>query len=124
MECCHEDGNPANNRLDNLRWDTHSANCKEKQRHGRPNGGKCFVTGHDPRRGATRKGEETGSARLTTDQVLSICREYRCPSRRKSNVKQLAAKYGVSETSIRDILVGRTWKHLNAAKIALALNLI
>lgn len=26
MECCHADGNPANPRLENLRWDTSSAN--------------------------------------------------------------------------------------------------
>lgn len=26
MECCHNDGNPGNNRLENLRWDTRSSN--------------------------------------------------------------------------------------------------
>lgn len=33
-ECCHNDGNRANNRLENLRWDTHTANMYDKQRHG------------------------------------------------------------------------------------------
>lgn len=33
-EACHNDGNPANNRLDNLRWDTRSANKLDAVRHG------------------------------------------------------------------------------------------
>lgn len=32
---CHNDGNPANNRLDNLRWDTIDENLKDVSRHGR-----------------------------------------------------------------------------------------
>lgn len=32
---CHYDGDPTNNRLDNLRWDTASANNKDRVRHGR-----------------------------------------------------------------------------------------
>lgn len=34
MECCHNDGNPANNHLGNLRWDTPSANVLDQVRHG------------------------------------------------------------------------------------------
>ncbi len=34
MECCHNDGDETNNRLANLRWDTHSANLLDKRRHG------------------------------------------------------------------------------------------
>jgi hypothetical protein len=33
-ESCHYDGNPANNCLENLRWDTHSSNIFDKVRHG------------------------------------------------------------------------------------------
>jgi hypothetical protein len=33
-EACHNDGNPANNRLHNLRWDTHLANIGDMIRHG------------------------------------------------------------------------------------------
>lgn len=29
MECCHKDGNPANNELSNLRWDTKKANAAD-----------------------------------------------------------------------------------------------
>ena len=33
-EGCHNDGNPRNNSLANLRWDDHSANIRDKQIHG------------------------------------------------------------------------------------------
>lgn len=34
MEACHNDGNPANNHVSNLRWDTGSANMRDKRDHG------------------------------------------------------------------------------------------
>lgn len=34
LEGCHDDGDPANNAVDNLRWDTKSANARDRQRHG------------------------------------------------------------------------------------------
>lgn len=34
MVACHYDGNPSNNRIDNLRWDTYSNNQHDKRRHG------------------------------------------------------------------------------------------
>jgi len=34
MECCHNDGNPSNNALSNLRWDTKSANQRDRLAHG------------------------------------------------------------------------------------------
>lgn len=35
LEACHNDGDPSNNTVGNLRWDTHSANTFDKVRHGR-----------------------------------------------------------------------------------------
>ncbi|WP_194385339.1 NUMOD4 motif-containing HNH endonuclease [Microbacterium luteum] len=34
MEGCHYDGDPRNNRLENLRWDTHAGNMQDAVRHG------------------------------------------------------------------------------------------
>lgn len=34
LEVCHNDGNRANNNLENLRYDTHQANMDDKYRHG------------------------------------------------------------------------------------------
>lgn len=35
LEACHNNGNPTDNRLRNLRWDTHSGNMQDMVRHGR-----------------------------------------------------------------------------------------
>lgn len=35
LEGCHEDDNPSNNHLANLRWDTHQANCEERSANGK-----------------------------------------------------------------------------------------
>lgn len=35
LECCHNNGDPADNRLENLRWDTSKANSEDIARHGR-----------------------------------------------------------------------------------------
>lgn len=34
MQACHNDGDPANNRLSNLRWDTRQSNMADKHLHG------------------------------------------------------------------------------------------
>jgi len=35
QECCHNDGNAANNRPENLRWDSHANNNRDRKLHGR-----------------------------------------------------------------------------------------
>lgn len=40
MECCHSDGNGMNNKLSNLRWDTHAGNGIDMKRHGSVSGKK------------------------------------------------------------------------------------
>lgn len=35
MECCHNNGDPLDNRLENLRWDTRQANTIDKINHGK-----------------------------------------------------------------------------------------
>ncbi|WP_083885199.1 NUMOD4 motif-containing HNH endonuclease [Nocardia thailandica] len=34
MEVCHNDGDPRNNAVSNLRWDSHSENQRDRRRHG------------------------------------------------------------------------------------------
>ncbi|MEU2013072.1 NUMOD4 motif-containing HNH endonuclease [Nocardia sp. NPDC019302] len=48
-ECCHNDGDATNNRVENLRWDTRSANTLDKVAHGNhPNASKTHcVNGHE-----------------------------------------------------------------------------
>jgi hypothetical protein len=37
MEACHNDGNPLNSKLENLRWDTRESNMADMNRHGTNN---------------------------------------------------------------------------------------
>lgn len=41
MECRHLDGNPRNNRLENLEWNTHKINMQDKIKHGVNTGPRC-----------------------------------------------------------------------------------
>lgn len=34
MECCHNNGDPSDNRVENLRWDTKKSNAADKRKHG------------------------------------------------------------------------------------------
>jgi HNH endonuclease len=54
------------------------------------------------------RGERHGSARLTEAQVRSI-RAERCG---RTLLRVLAERYGVSESTINDVISCRTWRHL------------
>lgn len=91
MVCCHNNGNPSDNRLDNLRWDTPKSNARDRIEHGTH----CC-------------GMKSYLAKLTDDDVYSI-RSY--PLRR-GLYKILAQYYNVSYETIRDIIKRRTWRHI------------
>lgn len=40
MECCHNNGDASDNRIENLRWDTHKNNNKDRKAHGNYKTGK------------------------------------------------------------------------------------
>ena len=65
--------------------------------------------GHAKESGLTRKGSMHNLAKLTEEDVLSI-------KKRAEGIygesKQLAKEYGVSDTTILNILKGRTWTHV------------
>jgi hypothetical protein len=88
MECCHNDGNPWNNRLENLRWDTPRNNQLDRIKHGTSN-----------------RGERCAAAKLTEAQVLAI----RADTRKQ---KAIAAEYGVRDNTISRIKSGKRWGHL------------
>ncbi len=91
MECCHNDGNPANNHVDNLRWDTRKNNVADTIKHGRH---PC--------------GESSGQAKLT-DAKVRKARQFR---REGKLHQEIADILGVSRTAITVLLGGKTWKHL------------
>jgi hypothetical protein len=91
LEGCHNDGNPANNAASNLRWDTHRENLRDRHRHG-----------------TYTEGERHGAAKLTESQVHEIRELLRAGSR----AKDIAGRFGVTASTITQIRVGATWKHL------------
>lgn len=92
VQASHVNGDRADNRLDNLRWESPSVNTKRKAEHGTQ---VC--------------GENHPSARLTQAQALEILR-----LRRENQITatDVARSYSISRRSASDLLDGTTWKHL------------
>lgn len=91
-EGCHDDGDPSNNRLGNLRWDTRKANQADRDRHGRRNS--C-------------KGSRNAAAKLCEEDVPVILARLSAGETARS----IAADFGVSDTVVRLVKQGRTWQH-------------
>jgi len=89
MEACHNDGNPQNNNLENLRWDTRSNNTKDSMKHG---------THH-----------VNITPKLTEKDIRLIRKLYEY---KEFNQPQLANKFNVSGPNISDIIRRKTWKHI------------
>jgi hypothetical protein len=90
MECAHNDNNPANNCVSNLRWDTRSGNFSDKKK---------FNT--------YPRGEKASRSKLNDESVLTIFSLRNCLPR-----SELAKHYNVCAETIRSILSGKTWSHL------------
>ena len=93
-ECLHADGNPANNRLDNLRWGTRLDNRADMRAHAQL---------YRRRQGATWLSEET---------IRAIKRELSAPERPTQKI--LARKYGVHVNTICNINRKYTHKWVDA----------
>jgi len=90
MVCCHDDGDPANNRVENLRWDTYQSNSNDMLRHG------------------TRLIGSAARSKLDEGEVAAIRRS------RSEGVSfaELASTYGVSHQNVQAIVYRRSWRHL------------
>ncbi len=92
MECCHNNGDPEDNRIQNLRWDTKSNNQMDRIGHGTD----C-------------RGSKNPIAKLTEEDVIKI-RQMWVP--RKCTMKTIAKLYKVSIYTIIDIVHENSWKHI------------
>ena len=88
MACRHLDGNPCNNAITNLAWGTHIDNMADKVAHGK-----------------SSVGETNPGAKLTVRDVLSIRAS-------KDPTVELAKRFSVTTTTIRNVRNGASWKHL------------
>jgi hypothetical protein len=88
----HSNGNPADNRADNLRWATFEQNEADKRKHGRDNAG-----------------ERHHMVKLTEPQVLEI----RCRRAAGERGTALAREFGVTASAICAIHKRQSWGHLS-----------
>lgn len=102
MECCHNDGNPQNNCLENLRWDTRSNNSKDTIKHGRSGilkvHQKSLVTGI-----------KNHNAKLNPAQIKLIFNSYHDGL---YSLRELANTFNVCKSTIRSIVTQQTWKQV------------
>jgi hypothetical protein len=90
-ECCHENGDHADDRLENLRWGTHASNMADMRRHGRQ---VC--------------GERCGNAKLTNESVLAI----RALRQAGWTVTALARIFHTGHPQIVNVCNRKTWTHI------------
>lgn len=99
MQALHGDGNPSNNRLENLRWGNASENEADKLLHG-----------------TKATGSRNGAARLTEEMVAEILEAKRVGGK-EWGAGRLAKKFGVAVSTV--VRAGRG-KHWSSSRAALA----
>lgn len=94
MECRHLDGDPSNNRLENLRWGTPKENAADRVRHG------TIYRG---------VGTKSPTAKLTDHDIPAIQKMHL----EGVSYSSIARMYGVYSGTIRNACLGRSWSHLD-----------
>ena len=94
LQCRHLNGNPADNKLKNLRWGTSRENAADRTKHGRH---------YKPR------GSEVGTSKLKTSDVLRIKRLLYV---RVLLQREIGVLLGVSPSCISSINTGDRWNHV------------
>lgn len=87
----HLDGDPQNNRPENLRYGTHLENMADRDRHGR-----------------TTRGEDRPNRKLSESDVERIV-----VLKGSATIKEIAEAFHVGNTAIRQIWGGHAWKHVS-----------
>jgi hypothetical protein len=90
-QAAHDDGNPTNNTVRNIKWATAVENAADADRHGR-----------------RRRGERHQNSKLSENDVRSI----RAARQRGVTHAALGKRYGVSASNICAAALGRQWGHV------------
>lgn len=88
FETCHNDGNPLNTHLSNLRYDTPKGNAADRRKHG-----------------THPSGEKNPFSKLTAAHVIKL-------RTGELSKKQVMAELGVSLGCVDNAKYGATWKHV------------
>jgi hypothetical protein len=94
MEARHLNGDPSDNRVENLCWGTKQEQTDDKRRHG-----------------TVVFGELVKSSKLTTDDVRAVHGHVRDGMKKRDVAKAM----GVSPSVITDISNGKSWRHVPCA---------
>lgn len=89
--CRHLDGNPENNRLDNLCWGSKSENWRDACDHG-----------------VACNGENHPGAKMTESDV----REARRQHETGHSIRSISRRLGVSHGTVRNAIIRKTWGHI------------
>jgi hypothetical protein len=90
--CRHLNGNPKDNRIENLAWGTHTENMQDRKAHGN------YPIGEDHPR-----------SKITNKQAIEIYNS-------NEGSSYLSKKYGLHESKIWAIRSGKTWTEVTGAK--------
>lgn len=90
-QVAHINGNPSDNRLDNIRWSTVTENNRDKAIHG-----------------TQTRGAAQHKAKLTDDIVRSI----RSMAARGVSQGRIAKEFGITKGNVQFVVHGKTWKHV------------
>ncbi len=91
MECRHLNGDPADNRVGNLKWGTAMENVTDRGRHG-----------------TSARGSRHGLAKLTEADIPVIRKLLQSGKTQRA----IARQFGVSSVAIHFIGRGKTWSHV------------
>jgi hypothetical protein len=89
MEGCHSNGDSLDNRPENLRWDTHLRNNRDRLKHG-----------------TYSRGERHPMAKISDETAREILLSGK-------NYREVSAEYGISKTHAHKLMRGESWKHLH-----------
>lgn len=96
MEACHNNGTRADNRISNLRWDTHANNKADQIAHGT---------------------HQFGARHYATEVSEEAVREMFVLAKSGISRAEIGRKLGVSGPTVAGILRGESWNHLGLAPI-------